>query len=264
MSTQGLKKHSVVRFLSLGPSVSEAKWSEEGKDSWGIQYTWRNFKLDRAFVMDDEEWIKAKNASLDIDIEGEMKKSNCPIYVAKKWANVPQTVEYPIEEVRKAFPNYFMNSIAYMFALAILEGYERIECYGIDVRYFNDLGEWIGGETIEKFVNHRNWLDETHCTAFWAGVAIGRGIEVVTTPRSVLMKPVFPGDTASYGYEVSPKIQEQRKGILESRKKIDKGEEKERLMVFRKPPDMSQEEFMRKVKLGGLKPLKYIDAKQTE
>src|SRR3990167_4379599 len=231
-----LKKNSVVRLIAIGPSCVEAPWQEQGKDTWGIQYTWKNWKLDRAFVMDDEKWVKAKNHSyaIPIDIAGEMRNAKCPVYVAKKWSDVENTIEYPLEEILQVFPvHYFMNSVAYMFALAILEGYKRIECYGIDFRYFNELGEWIACETYEKFKAHHSWLDETHCGAFWAGVAIGKGIEVVTTKRSCLMKPVYLNDPSLYGYETSPLIQQQREGILAQRKKVELKQEPEHLIVFR-------------------------------
>lgn len=250
----------VLRLVALGPSCAEARWQEEGKDTWGIQYTWRNFKLDRAFVMDDEEWIKAKNSSfsIPIDIAEEMRNSKVPIYVAKKWSDVPNTVEYPINEVLEYFKpiKYFMNSMAYMIALAIMEGYQRIETYGIDLRYFGDLGN--------KLNYPDNWLDETHCGAFWAGVAMGRGIEFVTTKRSSLMKPVRPGDPNLYGYEVSPTIVAQRKEVLDKRKKVQKKEVKDQFQVFRPPSGMSQQEFIRLVETGAVQPIKTVEGTITE
>ncbi len=245
-----------VRLIALGPSAAETPPHEEGVEVWGIQYTWKHFKLTRAFVMDDQDWIVAKNASFEnpIDVAEEMRQAKVPIYVAKKWSDVPNTTEFPIEDIKKEFPvHYFMNSMAYMFALAIHEGFERIETYGIDVRYFNDLGG-------EMKYNH-SWLDETHCGAFWAGVATGRGIEVKVTKRSSMMKPVFPGDTAMYGYEVNPSIQKQREKILKDRKKIGA---KEKVQIFRPPPGMSKEEFAKQVSIGALKPIGEADAKIVE
>lgn len=253
-------KNKVLRLIALGPSCAVAKWQEEGKDTWGIQYTWRHFKLDRAFVMDDEEWIKAKNHSFSvpIDIAKEMRDAKIPIYVAKKWSDVENTVEYPIEKALKYFEpvKYFMNSMAYMFALAIMEGYERIETYGIDFRYFGDLGNKLGFPD--------NWLDETHCGAFWAGLAIGRGLEVVTTERSSLMKPVRPNDPNLYGYAVSPEIQKQRQEILDKRKKVELKQETETLEVYRPPKGANIKEFMRQVELGQVKPIGNVQAKLVD
>lgn len=250
--------NKVVRLIALGPSCAEATWkAPEGVDTWGIQYCWRNFKLDRAFVMDDEDWIKAKNNSfaVPIDMAKEMRESKVPIYVAKKWSDVENTVEYPIKEVLEYFKpiKYFMNSMAYMFALAIMEGYERIETYGIDLRYFGDLGDELKYPT--------NWLDETHCGAFWVGLAIGKGIEVVTSQRSSLMQPIHPKGVKLYGYEVSPLIEEQRKDILNRKKKIQMGQTF-RVGLHRPEPGEDRAEFLKRVKAGLVPPIKYGDAKE--
>lgn len=255
-----------VRFIALGSSAAEAPPIAEG-ETWGIQYTWQHWKVDRAFVMDDSEWIIAKNHSFSnpLDVEGDMRTAGVPIYVAKKWETVPNTVEYPIEEIKKHFKtNYFMNSIAYMFALAIYEGFERIECFGTDFRYFNELGEVLFRPPVidnkvmdyEEFMKlHHNWLDETHCGAFWAGVAKGKGIEVVVTDRSSLMKPVYPGEPSLYGYEVSPTIEKQRERILKSRNKVELKQTAEKLMIFRPQPGEDLKEFMKKVSLKAVKPI---------
>ena len=269
-------------MIGLGPSAVECPMGQkENTEKWGIQYTYENWKLDRCFMMDSEDWIIAKNHSFENikDVEEDMRKAGIPIYVSKKWANVPNTVEYPIEEIKSKFPHYFMDSFAYMFALAIHEGFERIELYGIDFRYFNELGELIwrpeAGSPWADFVKkhpdwnfetfmmkQHNWLDETHCGAFWVGLAIGKGIEVVTSQRSSLMKPLHPQGVKLYGYEVSPLIEEQRKEILNRKKKVEMGET-QRFAVFRPKPGEDKQEFLKRVKSGQLTPTFYADAKQV-
>jgi len=234
-----------VRLIGLGPSAVEAKPIDNDTDTWGIQYTWQHWKLDRAFVMDDEEWVVAKNHAftVPIDVEKEMRDTHIPIYSAKKWSNVDNTVAYPLDEILEHFKpvRYFMNSFAYMIALAIYEKYERIETYGMDLRYFSELGD--------EMKYKRNWLDETHCAAFWAGVAIGRGIEFATTERSSLMKPLYPGDPSLYGYEASTLLQSQRKDILEARKKGEKFE------VYRPEEGEPIKDFIRKVEVSAVDPV---------
>ena len=272
-----------VRLIGLGPSAVEAPSHTigDGVEVWGIQYCWESFTLDRAFIMDDSTWIIAKNHSFSNpkDIIGDMCKAGIPIYVSKKWPDVPNTVEYPIEEIKMNFPHYFMDSFSYMFALAIHEGFERIELYGIDFRYFNELGELIwrpeSGRPWADFMKEHpdwnfetfmmkqhNWLDETHCGAFWVGLALGKGIEVVISQRSSLMKPIHPQGVKLYGYEVSPLIEEQRKEILNRKKKVEMGE-KQRFAVFRPKPGEDKEEFLKRVKSGQLTPTFYADGKEV-
>ena len=273
-----------VQFIALGPSAVECPMTKpDHVERWGIQYVWENWTLDRAFVMDDREWIIAKNHSFDNpkDVVGDMVRAGIPIYVSKKWLDVPNTVEYPIEEIKSKFPHYFMDSMAYMFALAIHEGFARIEIYGIDFRYYNELGELIwrpeAGRPWKEFMKdhpdwnyeefmkqQHNWLDETHCGAFWTGLAIGKGIEVVIPKRSNLAKPIFPGDPNLYGYEISPAITKQREGILSKRKKIELKQETMRVGQFRPQPGENMEEFLKKVRSGAVQPISYSDAKIWE
>src|SRR3990167_7296324 len=288
----------VCRLIGLGPSAVETPrikrpslkenllaflgLSSNKIETWGIQYTWESYKIDRAFVMDDREWIVAKNHSFDNpkDIVGDMCKAGIPIYVSKKWPDVPNTIEYPIEEIKANFPHYFMDSFSYMFALAIHEGFERIELYGIDFRYFNELGELIwrpeSGKpwadlakdhpdwSFETFMmKQHNWLDETHCGAFWVGLALGRGIEVVISNRSSLMKPIHPDGVKLYGYEVSPLIEEQRKEILSRKKKIEIKQEPVRVGIHRPQPGEDREEFLKRVKAGLVPPTFYANVKEV-
>ena len=279
-SPNDMKK--TCRLLGLGPhSAAEAPFHTigDGVEVWGIQYTWEHWILDRAFVMDSPEWVIAKNHNFDNpkDVEADMRKFGRPIYVSKKWENVPNTIEYPIEEIKKEFPHYFMDSFSYMFALAIHEGFKRIELYGIDFRYYNELGELIwrpeAGTPWVEFMKknpdwnfetfmekQHNWLDETHCGAFWVGLAIGKGIEVVIPKRSSVMKPVHPDDPKLYGYEVSPSIEKQRAEILGRKKKL----EPRKVAVFRPQPGKDKQEFLQRVKLGQLTPSFYADVKVVE
>src|SRR3990167_6654630 len=272
-----------LRLIGLGPSAVEAPTHTigDGVEVWGIQYCWESFTLDRAFIMDSRDWIIAKNHSFSNpkDVVGDMCKAGIPIYFSKKWEDVPNTIEYPIEEIKANFPHYFMDSFSYMFALAIHEGFERIELYGIDFRYFNELGELIwrpeAGSPWSDFIKkhpdwnfetfmmkQHNWLDETHCGAFWVGLAIGKGIEVVTSHRSSLMKPIHPQGVKLYGYEVSPLIEEQRKEILNRKKKIEIKQEPMRVGIHRPQPGEDKQEFLKRVRAGLVPPTFYGSIKE--
>lgn len=70
---------------------------------------------------------------------------------------------YPFERVFSEFGRkYLTSSCAYMMALAIAEGYERIEVYGVDLA-----------------VDDNEYFYQRPCMEYWIGVADGRGIEVV-------------------------------------------------------------------------------------
>ena len=89
---------------------------------------------------------------------------------------------YPLKAVIKRFGNdYFTSTLAYMLALAIHLGYEKIRIIGMP--YYTAI----------------EWFEQKACAEFWIGVAIGRGIEVeITHSHSIFLQQP---DGELYGYE---------------------------------------------------------------
>ena len=201
---------------------------EPGVEVWGLQYTWQSHRLDRAFVMDEEEWILNKNKSIGRDIVKEINELNIPIYVSKPWADLTHWIEYPLNDVLDYFKNirhrvlkktergeewdeiqgkYFLNSFAYMLAMAITQMPDRIELFGIDMANLNG-----------RLSKDEGWEDEKNCVNFWVGVAVGRGIEVVISKDSRITKPTSPDAPTLYGYEVAGHLEKIRTKFLEDNK----------------------------------------------
>lgn len=58
---------------------------------------------------------------------------NCTVYMQQHWDIIPKSVPFPLQEITSKFGRYFTNSVSYMIALAILQGYREIGCYGVDM-----------------------------------------------------------------------------------------------------------------------------------
>jgi hypothetical protein len=108
-----------------------------------------------------------------------LKTLHTPIYMQRKFSEVPASVRYPKERMLAEFPRYFTSHAAWMIALALTEGVTHLGFYGIHYA-----------------------LDEEHkkqragCE-FWLGYASGRGVQIVNPPGSPLMRePAW-----LYGYE---------------------------------------------------------------
>jgi len=66
-----------------------------------------------------------------------------PIYMGRKWPDIPMSIAYPKDFIADQFRRYFTNSISWMVATAIYEtleawqhgmdGFEEIALYGIDM-----------------------------------------------------------------------------------------------------------------------------------
>jgi len=110
-----------------------------------------------------------------------------PVYMQKKFKSIPNSVRYPFDEIVKYFSpyftdpvhaRYFTNSISFMLALAIYEGFQEIAIYGVDLAVTTEYSE------------------QRPSCEFWIGVAVGRGIKVHIPLQSDLLKTRF-----IYGFE---------------------------------------------------------------
>jgi len=110
-----------------------------------------------------------------------------PIYMQERYEDIPASVKFPLEEVKKRFGvAYFTSSFGYMIAMALLEGFDEIGVYGFEMatdteyQYQRPNSEW------------------------WIGIAIGMGVKVIVPKGCGWMKSKL------YGYEVSQMINRQR------------------------------------------------------
>lgn len=63
-----------------------------------------------------------------------LQKSTIPVYMVDRFEEVPMSVKYPLGEILNRFPRaYFNNTISWMIALAIYEGYTDISVFGVDM-----------------------------------------------------------------------------------------------------------------------------------
>lgn len=94
---------------------------------------------------------------------------------------------YPFKEIMDSYGNqksvrYFTSSGPYMIALAIHEGYERIEVYGFEMSSATE------------------YAYQKPCMEFWLGVALGKGLDIYVPPGCSLL-----GETTTlYGYDKVP------------------------------------------------------------
>lgn len=120
------------------------------------------------------------------------------IYMQEHYDDVPSSVKYPLDEIISALlPNikrevngrveqvrHFTSSTAYAIALAIYQGAKQIEIYGVEMT------------SDTEYVRQRDGV------TFWLGIAIGKGINVVTH------SPLFLNNKL-YGYTGEVVIQRQ-------------------------------------------------------
>ncbi len=108
-----------------------------------------------------------------------------PVYMIEKYSEFPTSIKYPLEEflawmISKVGTErrYFTNSVAYMLALALYEGFKEVHVYGVDMA--------VGSEYVEQRPS----------VEYWLGAVEWSGIKLYITPESDLLKKAW-----LYGYE---------------------------------------------------------------
>lgn len=125
------------------------------------------------------------------------EKNNIPVYMQRKCDLVKTATEYPLKEILQKFDNYFTNSISWMLALAINEGFEEIHVYGVDM-------------AVDTEYHHQRPSCE-----FFLGIAAGLGIKVYIPPEADLLKTRF-----LYGFD-EPQQREWNKKLRSMKVTID-------------------------------------------
>lgn len=102
-----------------------------------------------------------------------------PIYRLTIDPIIPSSIAYPLELIQDTFhTNRFLDSLDYMFALALLKDFKRIELC------------WF---TMEDRPEHRRGATSAN---YWIGRAEERGVEVIIHGKSALEPP-----EKLYGFE---------------------------------------------------------------
>jgi len=130
-----------------------------------------------------ELWRNPERKFWDKAYERWLKQSHLPIYMQERYPDIPGSIRYPFETMIAEFPKgYMTNHVAYMVALALMQGATHIALYGCHYDADSEYGPQRG------------------CAEYWMGVAEGRGAQVLIPPGCDLLgKPQL-----LYGYQSHP------------------------------------------------------------
>ena len=172
-------KRSKVAIVGFASSTRHlAPFDSSVHEIWALNQLYRH--IPRA-----ERWFDIHTNYDEHVVEGTdhigwLEKCPIPVYMNEYRKQYQTSVRYPIEGVIEFFGrDYFTSTIAFMIALAIYEGFEVIDVYGVDLI--------VGTE----------WETQRQCAEYYIGWARGAGIEVHIPAASSLLTQRF-----RYGYQV--------------------------------------------------------------
>lgn len=141
---------------------------------WGLNNAYVHLKrADRWFELHSED-LYAWDLRRPGDHVGWLKAFTGPLYLVQARADLPNSISFPYHEVIDCVGPYLTSGPALMLAFAILEGFEHISIYGIDL------------------MTHTEYADQKPGFEFLIGMAMGRGI-TIEMPRNcdLLKAPIY-------------------------------------------------------------------------
>ena len=193
-----------VAIVGLAPSThDDAPYDDPNWEVWGLPWDedrWPYF--DRLFEIHPLELLKKPEARRRPGYLDRLRSLTAPLFMQSRYSEIPNAIPYPVERVISELgKDYFNSSIAYLMALAITEGADRIGIWGVDMA---DLESSPGDPSyISEFSYQRPNLE------YLIGFARGRGIFVDIPDRSPLTKfhgegiplgVMYPSYPIRYGY----------------------------------------------------------------
>ena len=131
-----------------------------------------------------------------------LKEVTFPVYVrqqdmalAAEWG-IDTAIPFPHIELVAMFEPYFTNTISWLLALAIAEGFGEIQLYGVDM--------------AQDTIAHAEYREQRPSCEWLIGIAQGRGINVVMPPGSDLLKAshLYGFDSSAYRDKMMARLQE--------------------------------------------------------
>lgn len=199
-----------VAIVALGGSFADYVLarinSAEFDEVWGINCIGGVFHVDRTFMLDPaSRFLDDIKAGTQTGIAKEFllnTPNKGPIYSCCLDERVPELVEYPLQEVVTDLTfSYFNNTVAYAVAFAIYSKVKKINLYGVDFSYKQNLHFAESGRA---------------CVEFWCAIALSKGIHIQVAPRSGLLDTDVPEEEKLYGYHRldDPLVQRVEDGAL--------------------------------------------------
>ena len=140
------------------------------------------YRMERRSQWKHMSWLKYPSFDAEKELEEEGKRNiyDYPIMMRRKYARVPNSFGYPIRKVVEQLPGADINTLfgcthAFMMGLAVSLGYDRIECYGVNLM-----------NPVETYLEKPSW-------AIWYGAALYNGVDVDLTGSPYLLPTVLYG-----------------------------------------------------------------------
>ena len=197
-------KRSTVAIVGFAPSsMMLAPYDDPAVEIWGINELYlRAPRIDRLFELHEYKYLTKKQRNPH-HLEW-LRQATVPIYTFKRYRDIPTSIPFPFAQLTSRFDSkYFTNSISWLIAFAIVEGFKRIELWGVDMAM------------VEEYGSQRPSCE------YWVGMARGMGIDVFVPDESNLLKSWhLYGKEEAATSEMRTKMQARKSELLAKLKQV--------------------------------------------
>ncbi len=182
----GVGRSRKIALLGGASTLRFAPWHDSSWELWSHHSCRHQCGRDPDLLFDlhpPELWRNPKLKFWDTEYLTWAKTNRIPVMMQDVYPDVPASIRYPFEQMATEFPRgYMTNTVAYMVALALMEGVTHLGIFGCHYNAGSEYGPQRG------------------CCEYWLGVAEGRGVHVLIPPKcDLLNRP-----SLLYGYESHP------------------------------------------------------------
>ncbi len=123
-----MERKRIINIIGRGIGAEDAPKEYE---SWGVNIAMLRHRVDVGFDMHEHGKMNPVQIERRRQIIPYATALNIPVYSVYSISNTTY-IRYPIERVVQRFrTGYFSNAVCYMIALALLEGVDKINLYGV-------------------------------------------------------------------------------------------------------------------------------------
>jgi hypothetical protein len=206
-------KKSKVAIIGTSSHRRLAPFDDDSFEIWGINDTYNSndvTRWDRWFQLHNRKFYDGGiDRARFKEMCAEYAKWDCPVYLVEKHKNIPQSIVFPFMKLVEKYGDYFNNTISWLIAFAIDEGFEEIHIYGVDMAQNTEYG------------------GQRPSCEYFIGLARGMGIKVVLPKQSGLLKAKF-----LYGIEAEREDVE-RRDLLQRKEYVMKQQNEVEQVIMR-------------------------------
>ena len=175
-----------VAIVGSAPHMGMAPYEDHTWELWGVNIIWDAMpRWDRFFQLHSLEEIENDTTRDPKEVLDWLKTDHGrPVYMVKDYPQFPSCVAYPLAEIKEQFKfgrtrkPPFTNSISFMIALAIREGFEEIGVWGVDM------------------ADDTEYADQKPSVTYFMGIVDGMGLKLTLPEESDLLSCRY-----LYGFE---------------------------------------------------------------